>query len=156
MILTGPEIERCVRDGEIEITPYDPAQVGPNSYDVRLDKPMAMYSLGPEGVLDMRQELGIMWFTIPESGFVLRPGVLYLGSTVEATYTPNHVPCLEGRSSEGRLGVQVHMTAGVGDCGFRGQWTLEISVVQPVHRSQNHCAAGVAADAPPSSIAPEP
>jgi dCTP deaminase len=39
---------------------------------------------------------------------------------------------LEGRSSIGRLGLFVHITAGFGDVGFRGYWTLEMFAVQPV------------------------
>ena len=38
---------------------------------------------------------------------------------------------LEGRSSVGRLGISVHVTAGFGDIGFNGHWTLEITVEQP-------------------------
>ena len=39
---------------------------------------------------------------------------------------------LEGRSSIGRLGLFVHVTAGFGDVGFKGFWTLEIFCIQPV------------------------
>ena len=39
---------------------------------------------------------------------------------------------LEGRSSVGRLGIFIHATAGFGDVGFDGYWTLELSCVQPV------------------------
>ena len=63
---------------------------------------------------------------------MLRPGRLYLGKTVEWTSSPGFVPMYEGRSSLGRLGVSSHITAGFGDIGFEGNWTLEISVVQPV------------------------
>ena len=69
---------------------------------------------------------------IPESGFLLEPGKLYLGRTLEYTKTKKFVPMLEGRSSIGRLGMFVHITAGFGDVGFEGFWTLEIFVVQPL------------------------
>ena len=39
---------------------------------------------------------------------------------------------IEGRSSVGRLGLFVHVTAGFGDVGFCGYWTLEMFAVQPV------------------------
>ncbi len=39
---------------------------------------------------------------------------------------------MEGKSSVGRLGIDIHATAGKGDVGFCNTWTLEISVVQPV------------------------
>jgi len=63
---------------------------------------------------------------------VLKPGVLYLGRTKEFTVTKNLVPMLEGRSSIGRLGLYVHVTAGFGDTGFAGYWTLEIQCIQPI------------------------
>ena len=64
----------------------------------------------------------------------LRPGELYLATTKEVVGTkPDSgvVPMLHGRSSTGRLGISVHVTAGFGDVGFVGQWTLEITVVKP-------------------------
>ncbi len=71
-------------------------------------------------------------FEIPEEGFVLQPGTLYLGVTLEYTETHAHVPFLEGKSSTGRLGIDIHATAGKGDVGFCNTWTLEISCAQPV------------------------
>jgi dCTP deaminase len=69
---------------------------------------------------------------IPEEGLVLTPNQLYLGRTIERTETHNLVPMIEGRSSIGRLGLFVHVTAGFGDVGFCGYWTLEMFAVQPV------------------------
>jgi dCTP deaminase len=69
---------------------------------------------------------------IPEEGLVLEPGKLYLGRTMEYTGTDKYVPMLEGRSSIGRLGLFIHVTAGFGDVGFKGYWTLEIFCVQPI------------------------
>jgi len=63
---------------------------------------------------------------------VLEPGRTYLGATLEYTETHKHVPFLEGKSSVGRLGIDIHATAGKGDVGFCNHWTLEISVSQPV------------------------
>lgn len=83
-------------------------------------------------VLDMAVNTPTYRLQIPETGLVLLPGRLYIGSTVEHTETPHHVPCIEGRSSVGRLGINIHSTAGFGDIGFKGTWTLEISVIEPV------------------------
>jgi dCTP deaminase len=69
---------------------------------------------------------------IPETGFLMEPGRLYLGRTYEYTETLKYVPMLEGRSSIGRLGICVHITAGFGDVGFKGYWTLELFCIQPV------------------------
>lgn len=67
-----------------------------------------------------------------ESGWWLYPGVLYLGTTMEHTETRGFRPVLDGRSSTGRLGAFMHITAGYGDNGFRGFWTLEIAVIEPL------------------------
>jgi dCTP deaminase len=83
-------------------------------------------------VLDMRKANRVRRITIPAEGLVLQPNQLYLGRTVECTETRNLVPMIEGRSSIGRLGLFVHVTAGFGDVGFRGYWTLEMFAVQPV------------------------
>lgn len=69
---------------------------------------------------------------IPENGLVIEPGRLYLGRTLEYTKTDKFVPMLEGRSSVGRLGLYIHVTAGFGDVGFSGYWTLEIQCVQTI------------------------
>jgi len=85
-----------------------------------------------DNVIDMGKENPTYEFEIPETGAVLLPGRLYIGSTIEYTETHDLVPCIDGRSSIGRLGIDIHSTAGFGDVGFCGTWTLEISVVEPV------------------------
>ena len=67
-----------------------------------------------------------------EQGWFLRPGILYLGTTLEYTETRGYRPVLDGRSSTGRLGAFMHVTAGYGDNGFKGYWTLEIAVIEPL------------------------
>ncbi|MBD0289075.1 MAG: dCTP deaminase, partial [Flavisolibacter sp.] len=83
-------------------------------------------------ILDAKQHNEIESFEIPKEGFILYPHIFYLGVTQEYTETHAHVPFLEGKSSTGRLGIDIHATAGKGDVGFCGNWTLEISVKQPV------------------------
>lgn len=87
---------------------------------------------GRLNILDMAVEPTTATFDIPDTGAVLFPGRLYLGRTIEYTESPVYVPMLEGRSSVGRLGIEVHISAGFGDRGFRNHWTLEITVVEPV------------------------
>lgn len=128
-MLTGNEIKIQVHSGRLVIQPFDEDCIGPNSYDVRLGDELFVYD---ETVLDVRRENRGHTIKIPPEGIVLRPGKLYLGSTVEFTDNPDYIPMYEGRSSLGRLGVCSHITAGFGDLGFRGRWTLEISVVQPI------------------------
>jgi len=130
MILSGLEIVKKVAEGkEIIIKPFDAAMVGPNSYDLRLADKLLVYE---DEVLDMRRESKTREIIIPEEGFVLQPGKLYLASTVEFTETHGYVPMLEGRSSLGRLGISIHVTAGFGDVGFSGNWTLEIHALSKV------------------------
>ena len=128
MIISGKEIERLINK-EIFIDPYVPQQLNPNSYNLRLHHELLIYE---ERVLDMKKDNTTRKVAIPTEGLVLEPGTLYLGRTVEHIRTEHHVPMLEGRSSIGRLGLVVHLTAGLGNIGSSGFWTLEIACVQPV------------------------
>lgn len=129
MILSDKRILEEIKKGTIVIKPYDRGQLGSNSYDVHLGKYLATYK---DAELDAKKHNEITHFEIPEDGYVLHPNVFYLGVTEEYTETHAHVPFLEGKSSTGRLGIDIHATAGKGDVGFCGNWTLEISVKQPV------------------------
>ncbi|MDL2234002.1 dCTP deaminase [Ruminococcaceae bacterium OttesenSCG-928-L11] len=129
MILSGLEIERQIEQGAIAITPFDRRNLNPNSYNLRLHDELLVYT---DEVLDMKSPLNTQSLRIPESGLVLEPGRLYLGRTYEHTSTDVFVPMLEGRSSIGRLGLCIHVTAGFGDIGFSGYWTLEIHTLHPV------------------------
>ncbi len=129
MILSDTRILEEIEKKTIVITPYDRQFLGSNSYDVHLGKCLAKYK---DEILDAKKHNEIEFFDIPEEGFVLQPHVFYLGVTEEYTETHAHVPFLEGKSSTGRLGIDIHATAGKGDVGFCGNWTLEISVKQPV------------------------
>jgi dCTP deaminase len=129
MILTDTAIRTAIEKGEIVIEPFRAECLGTNSYDVHLGKHLATYS---DRILDARRHNKVVHFEIPEEGYVIQPGTLYLGVTEEYTETHNSVPFLEGKSSVGRLGIDIHATAGKGDVGFCNTWTLEISCVQPV------------------------
>lgn len=128
MILSGQEIQSRLGQ-DIVIDPFEERNLNPNSYNLTLHDELMVYE---EVVLDMRAANRIRRLTIPPEGFVLSPNQLYLGRTIERTETHNLVPMIEGRSSIGRLGLFVHVTAGFGDVGFCGYWTLEMFAVQPV------------------------
>jgi dCTP deaminase len=128
MILSGEEI-RAQLGSNLLIEPFDPARLNPNSYNLTLHNELLTYE---EVVLDMRCPSRTRRLVIPPQGLVLNPQQLYLGRTAEYTETHNLVPMIEGRSSIGRLGLFVHVTAGFGDVGYRGYWTLEMFAVQPV------------------------
>lgn len=151
MILSDIDITDAIASGLIKIDPFDPACLGPNSYDVHLSPYLATYELAvvetdPNALeiyralrmgkihgLDCKTRHEVREHTIdPRRGFLLQPGRLYLASTVEYTESHAHVPYLDGKSSIGRLGIFTHVTAGRGDIGFCGHFTMEIVVVHPV------------------------
>ena len=128
MILSGQEIKKHMGK-EIIIEPFDETRINPNSYNLSLAGELLVYD---NHVLDMKEPNPVSRIIIPEDGLLLEPNRLYLGRTNEYTSTSRYVPMLEGRSSTGRLGLFIHVTAGFGDIGFSGYWTLEIFCVQPV------------------------
>lgn len=129
-ILSDSKILKEIKKGNIVITPFYKECLGSNSYDVHLGKIIGIYN--PFEVLDAKENNLIMLFNIPETGFILEPNKFYLASTLEYTKTKKFVPFLEGKSSIGRLGISIHETAGKGDVGFSGYWTLEMRVGQKV------------------------
>lgn len=167
-MLTGDKIEKEIRKGNIVIDPYDPSNINPNSYNLKLHDELLVYDRwcdinritsdierinhfstsshdkiiespiirssikDDDYALDMKKKNNTISLKIPKEGLVLRPGVLYIGRTVERTFTDKYIPMINGRSSGGRLGISIHICAGFGDIGFNGTWTLEITVVEPV------------------------
>lgn len=127
MIITN--IEQQVKAGKILIEPYNPARTSINSHDLTLSDQLGFYN---DKVLDAAKPNEISIFQIPKEGYILRPENLYLGATNERAGSKFYVPKITGKSSTGRLGIEVHKTAGFGDVGFEQWWTLEISVTQPV------------------------
>ena len=128
MILSGHEIRNQLGQN-IVIDPYDERNLNPNSYNLTLHDELMTYE---EVVLDMRKANRVRRINIPPEGLVLSPHQLYLARTIERTETYDLVPMIEGRSSIGRLGLFVHVTAGFGDVGFCGYWTLEMFAVQQI------------------------
>lgn len=128
MILSGPEIKQRLNK-DIFISDFCDSRLNPNSYNIRLHEKLLIYDDLP---LDMKKPNTTREVIIPEIGMMLQPGKLYLGRTVERTETKNLVPMLEGRSSIGRLGLFIHVTAGFGDVGFSGYWTLEMHTIHPI------------------------
>jgi len=129
MILSDKKILEYIESGDIIIRPFDRKNLSSNSYDVHLSKYMGTYK---DPILDAKKHNEIDIFEIPDEGIVMQPGTLYLATTEEYTETHKHVPFLEGKSSTGRLGIDIHATAGKGDVGFCGFWTMEMSATHPV------------------------
>lgn len=129
MILSDKTILKRLNSGDIEITPFNRENLGSNSYDVTLQDCIMVYE---SNTLDAKRHNPIKELSKKDDGWLLLPNRLYLGATNERTFCKIDVPVLEGKSSTGRLGISIHATAGFGDIGFDGTWTLEISCVQPV------------------------
>ena len=129
MILTHNDINAALAAGHIVVEPLAPGAVGTNSIDLHLGRYIREYNATR---LDAKKDNASSLFEINEKGFVLKPNRLYLASTLEYTETHHHVPIMEGKSSVGRLGLHVHVSAGFGDVGFCGHWTLELHCVQPI------------------------
>ena len=129
MILTDKTILDEISEGNIVIEPFNPNNLGTNSYDLTLSNTLILYT---ESVLDAKKKNLSAPMIIPPDGLILQPNVIYLASTVEYTETLRHVPVIQGKSSLGRLGLFVHVTAGFGDVGFKGHWTLELIAVQRI------------------------
>lgn len=130
MLLSDTDILEGLRNGEIVISPFRRECLGSNSYDVHLAKTVMMYDCD---VFDCKEDASkhLKTWWIGDEGMLLRPGQLYLMATDEYTETHTAVPFLEGKSSLGRLGVSIHVTAGKGDVGFCNHWTMEVTVVKP-------------------------
>lgn len=95
----------------------------PEKYDIRNPK----YLIDPTNPAHHET----VEFKIPDQGLLLNPMFGFLGSTVEYTETRNLIPHIDGKSSVGRNFIKNHFTAGRGDDGFCGEWTLEIEVLYP-------------------------
>jgi dCTP deaminase len=152
VILVDKDIKKYMESGDIVIEPFDPACLGTNSYDVHLARTLLAFkpsridaatgrplgdtpSSSPyytDVVLDCKIEPEMEEIVIPDEGYILRPGRLYLASTIEYTEVHKHVSFLEGKSSLGRLGLSIHVTAGKGDVGFCGHWVAELTTVHSI------------------------
>lgn len=128
MLLSGEEIRRRLGD-DLNIDPFDPERVNPNSYNLSLHHELLVYE---EVVLDAASPNRYRRLEIPDEGLTLQPNHLYLGRTTEHTETHRLVPMIQGRSSLGRLGLFINPGGAVGDVGYCGTWTLEMHCVQPV------------------------
>jgi dCTP deaminase len=131
-ILLSEEIREEYRKSRIFIEPYNPGQLGPNSYDVTLCDTLKIYNLDQGEVLDSKKQNAVKSIKIPSDGLILKPNTLYLGSTVEAIGSDHYIPRYASRSSISRLGIQTNISGGLGDIGFKRKWTFEIVVVHPI------------------------
>lgn len=148
-MLTASKIIEEVNNGRIFISDFDKNKINPNSYNVTLNKKLLVYT---GSILSTTQPNETKEIIIPEEGYVLKAGEFYLGATNEVIGTDYYVPKIDGRSSLGRLGLLIHYTAGFGDIGFKGTFTLEISSVKDLFIKPNMEIGQVSFDVPYGDI----
>lgn len=129
MILSGLKIKEEVENNKIYIEPFDEKLINPNSYNYRLGTEILEIN---DVVIDPRKKTTFKKIKLDEDGYVLKPNKLYLGSTLECIGSSDYVTQLIGRSSIGRLGMFLQVTAPLGHVGCKLNWTLEFKVVQPL------------------------
>ena len=133
MVLSDRSIREEIAAGRILIDPFDDALVQPSSVDVRVGSAFRVFRNSRYPYIDVKQEQEELTELVEiddETPFILHPGEFVLGATLERlTLGVDLVARLEGKSSLGRLGLQVHSTAGFVDPGFDGHVTLELANV---------------------------
>jgi dCTP deaminase len=122
MILTGSKIAEGVRLGSIIIDPFHEGQLNPNSYNYRLGEQLLLK--GEDGKYET--------IDIPQDGVVLESHRVYLGSTYETLGSRDYAMSLIGRSSTGRLGLFLQISADLGHTGSVHKWTLEIVAAKKI------------------------
>ena len=132
-MLADRDIQRSLIEGDLVIDPYDPSALQPSSYDVTLDRHFLVPSrLVTEIDMADVQPGHMVPMVANGDGFVMEPGDFVLGSTRERVKIGDRLlGRVEGKSSIGRLGLLVHLTAGFIDPGFEGQVTLELFNAAP-------------------------
>lgn len=130
MILSDRDIRRAIESGHISISDFDEKNLQPASYDLHLDKHFLVFDTKKNSVIDPKKPVDDMMRPIDiteEKPFVLHPGEFALGLILEETGVgDDYVGRLEGKSSVGRLGVLIHVTAGFLDPGNKLKMTLEL------------------------------
>ena len=133
-ILSDKSIKEYLKEGKIVIDPIkDEQQIQPSSVDMRLGDEFKVFKVIRKPYIDPKDEEDIAEYMessrVPEGeAFIIHPNEFALATTQEYVKVPDDlVARVEGRSSMGRLGVTMHVTAGYVDPGFEGRITLEIS-----------------------------
>lgn len=129
MILGGLKIKEEVEKGNIVIKPFNEKLLNPNSYNYTLGEELLLIE---DEVIDPKVKSKFKKIKLTNKGYILKPNRLYLGSTNEIIGSDIYVTQLIGRSSVGRLGLFLQVTAPLGHTGCKHKWTLELKVVEPL------------------------
>jgi len=120
MILTGEKIKKERGKGNITLDIFNDEMINPNSYNFHLGPVIKKFTSFEEGNSLFEK------ITLPEEGYVLEPGELYLAHTHEVIGSKKYAMSLVGRSSIGRLGLFIQTSADLGHTTCSHQWTLEL------------------------------
>ena len=133
-ILSDKTIKEYLKEGKIGFEPLtDEKQIQPSSIDMRLGDEFKVFKVIRKPYIDPDDEEDLTSYMestiVPEGeAFIIHPNEFALATTLEYVKLPDDIVArVEGRSSMGRLGVTMHVTAGFIDPGFEGRITLEIS-----------------------------
>lgn len=130
MILSDRDIEKAMRAGDIIVDPYTEKMLQPASIDLHLDNHFLIFDTNANFVIDPKKPIDPMMQEIvitDERPFVLHPGEFALAMIHETTgVSDKYVGRLEGKSSIGRMGLLIHVTAGFLDPGNTLKMTLEL------------------------------
>lgn len=130
-ILSDKTLKEYLEYGKIGIEPLDYNDVQPASVDLRLGDEFKVFKVTSKPYIDSKYDISSYMETVKiKEGepFIIHPNEFALATTSEYIKVPDDlVARVEGRSSMGRLGVTMHVTAGYIDPGFEGKITLEIS-----------------------------
>ena len=130
MILSDVHIKEAMARGDIAVDPFDERHLQPASVDLHLDRQFLVFDTTRNFVIDPKKPLDDMMREVAiadDEPFVLHPGEFALGLIKETTgVSTEYVGRLEGKSSVGRMGVLIHVTAGFLDPGNSLKMTLEL------------------------------
>ena len=134
-MMSDTDVLEAMEKGEIKVEPFERSLLGPDSLDIRLGNEM-LISKGIGKTIDSSKPENFFESRKMDGSFTLEPRQFVLGTTMERISLSDCVAAqIEGRSSLGRLGIMVHMTAGIIHTGFGAKspsaLTLEIYSVNP-------------------------
>lgn len=125
MILSGDEIKKQVKNGNLVISPFVESQINPNSYNYRIGT--TYIEIPGDDIIDSKKGCSNYKLKkIPSNGLLLKKGNLYICNTLEKIGSDKYVTSLIGKSSMGRLGLFIQTSADLGHQGQIHKWTLEL------------------------------
>ena len=129
MILTGEEIKKEVKNGNIIIKDFHEVCCTTNSYDLSLGNKLIRYT---SEYVDPKVVPQYETIEIPKEGYILKQGSFYLGSSKEIIGSEHYVPLIHAKSGIARMGLFVHITADLIDIGSVGNTTFQFYSVLPI------------------------